>query len=253
MASYSVVIASKNDAIRTNIQTLIRQYGELSAHAIAYSLDEAIAACRAMKTHVLIVDSEFLTSERIVSLSSELSHTLHIIAIGQSSSKAQLAFEIGALDHLVIPVSSARFQLTFDRLTKQLQRPEPDSTPLIQQLTKHIKQSQTPPQIIVKDGGRIRFIEQSDINWIGGAGNYVELHLEGDERTLLHRETLSAMEARLAHTGFIRIHRSTLVRSKAIAEIKPTESGDYIVTLKNGETLNFSRRYKPSLEALLAS
>ena len=106
--------------------------------------------------------------------------------------------------------------------------------------------------VIVKDSGRIRIIDTDDILWIGGAGNYVELHLQNEERPILHRETLASMQEKLTYSGFIRIHRSAIVKKQYISELKPTENGDYLVTLKNGTTLNLSRRYKQSMSGILS-
>ena len=106
-------------------------------------------------------------------------------------------------------------------------------------------------QLFVKDAGKIKIIDCNDIIWIGGAGNYVELYLKNEDRPVLHRETLSAMENKLTNLGFIRIHRSILVRKKYISELKPTDSGDYQVTLRNGHQLNLSRRYKSAMTGII--
>ena len=77
------------------------------------------------------------------------------------------------------------------------------------------------------------------------------MRLVDDERPLLHRETLNTMEKKLSAFGFIRIHRSAIVKKQSIRELKPTDNGDYLITLRNGKSLNLSRRYKESMVGIL--
>ena len=53
------------------------------------------------------------------------------------------------------------------------------------------------------------------IDWVRAAGNYIELRASG--RTIVHRSSIGAAERDLAKHGFVRIHRSTLVRRDRIA------------------------------------
>lgn len=84
-----------------------------------------------------------------------------------------------------------------------------------------------------------------EIDLLEAAGNYVEVHWGG--RQILHRATLSSLERELAGAGFVRIHRSRIVRSAAIRRIHGGPSGDFIVTLADGRELRGSRRYRAGL------
>ena len=92
------------------------------------------------------------------------------------------------------------------------------------------------------------FVRLNDIEWIEAAHNYVELHM-GKETHLL-RQTLNAIEARLAPDKFVRISRSTIVNLERIKELQPLFRGDYAVTLQNGTQLTLSRRYRDKLQQL---
>jgi hypothetical protein len=97
----------------------------------------------------------------------------------------------------------------------------------------------------VRDGSRRHFVRPADIAWVEAAGNYVALHL--DDRELLMRSPLAALEARLTAAGFARIHRSRLVNRARIASVAGTPAGDFTVTLRDGRTLAGSRRYRQAL------
>ena len=77
----------------------------------------------------------------------------------------------------------------------QILTPEKKQIDLVSSLMQKLAPRQPEEQqIILKDAGRIKFLTPDEISWVGGAGNYVELHLNENERTILHRQTLSSME-----------------------------------------------------------
>ena len=80
------------------------------------------------------------------------------------------------------------------------------------------------------------------IDWIRAAGNYVELR-SGD-RTILHRTTLNAAERALADHGFVRIHRSILVRRDRIERVRPLD-----VVLRDGTHLKVGKRFRSAVAA----
>ena len=98
------------------------------------------------------------------------------------------------------------------------------------------------PPIEVRDGTRRLFVPISDILWVEAAGNYVELHRAS--APLLHRAALAEMERRLVGAGFVRIHRSRLVRRDAIVAVETKPSGDFAVRLAGGQVLAGSRRFR---------
>lgn len=78
------------------------------------------------------------------------------------------------------------------------------------------------------------------IDWVRAAGNYVELRAAG--RTIVHRSSITAAERQLARHGFVRIHRSTLVRRDRIARVRTED-----VVLSDGTHLKVGKRYRTAL------
>jgi len=103
--------------------------------------------------------------------------------------------------------------------------------------------SAPPKALAVADGAITHLIPLEEIESIASAGNYVEI--AWGSRTLLHRATLSAVEAELGD-AFVRIHRGRLVRRAAIRRIETDKSGDFTVELASGASLRGSRRYRPA-------
>ena len=150
------------------------------------------------------------------------------------------AFEVNALDYLLKPFTEGRFKAAMQRARLQLKagaRHGPD-----RQVAGLLKQVQsTAPgggRILVRSPERIVFLKPEEIDHVEAAGNYVVLHA-GKERHIV-RETTSAMEARLAPQGFMRLSRSVIVNLARIREVQPLGPGQYSVLLKNGTRLDMT-------------
>jgi DNA-binding LytR/AlgR family response regulator len=72
--------------------------------------------------------------------------------------------------------------------------------------------------------------------------------MEGAEHLL--RESLNALEQRLASVGFVRVHRSELVRLDAVRILEP-DSGGALLHLSDGQRVTVSRRFLPALKQAL--
>jgi DNA-binding LytR/AlgR family response regulator len=97
----------------------------------------------------------------------------------------------------------------------------------------------------IRDGSRTVWLAPGEIDWAQAAGNYVELH--GRFGALLHRRTLAALEEELRPHGFVRVHRSRIVRLAAVVSVETKPSGDFDARLSSGEALGGSRRFRSNL------
>lgn len=152
------------------------------------------------------------------------------------------AFDVAAVDYLVKPFRRTRFALCLERVQQRLR--ELGQGGRFQSLG-----HPAGPPLRFRDGNRILFIQPTTLFWVGGAGNYVELHTESGVQLI--RTTMKGMEELLPADLFCRIHRSTLVNRRAVCEITSTEHGDFEVTLASGEKLPLSRHRRDAVVALL--
>jgi DNA-binding LytR/AlgR family response regulator len=152
-----------------------------------------------------------------------------IVLVTAYEEYAVRAFEIGACDYLLKPVSRARLRTALERaLARSLdQAAPPDHDDLS-------------AMIPVETAGRTRFISCDQVSWVEAEGDYVRLHAADGEAHLV-RMPISHLEERWAAHGFIRIHRSYLVPFKRITEFCVT-SGVHTVTVA-GRSLPVSRRH----------
>lgn len=103
-------------------------------------------------------------------------------------------------------------------------------------------------RIAVKTEGRVLILRVHEVDWIEASRDYVALHVGAEE--WLVREPISALEQRLSPSGFVRIHRSTLLNTDRVRELRPLSRGEYTVILYDGTELKLSRNYRHSLNRL---
>jgi DNA-binding LytR/AlgR family response regulator len=138
------------------------------------------------------------------------------------------AFELGACDYLLKPVSAERLSTALGRALKR--SPEhPDST-----------DDDPFATIPVETAGRTRFIPREQVRWVEAEGDYVRLHTTEGGAHLL-RMPISHLEERWSAYGFIRIHRGFLVQFRHITEFSVT-NGVHAVMVA-GRSLPVSRRH----------
>ncbi len=139
------------------------------------------------------------------------------------------AFEVGASDYLLKPVSQARLEAALDRALgyghDRAALPL-DENPL--------------STIPIETTGRIRLVERIQICWVEAEGDYVRLHLVDGSAYLL-RMPISHLEEKWSAHGFIRIHRGHLVPVGHITEFAAV-GGNHTVTVA-GRVLPVSRRH----------
>lgn len=104
-------------------------------------------------------------------------------------------------------------------------------------------------RFLVRSAGRIQFVNAAEIAWIEAAGDYVRLHV-GDDSYLM-RATMQSMEETLEGAGFVRVHRSAIVRLREIRELRQGGEGEYTARLTDGSELPVSRSGRERLEAAL--
>jgi two-component system LytT family response regulator len=106
-------------------------------------------------------------------------------------------------------------------------------------------------RIVLRDAGRISFVDAVSIDWIEADDYVVKLH--AGAATHLLREPLRDLERRLDPRRFARIHRSTIVNLGSVKELQPYFHGDYVVILRDGTRLRLSRSRREHLQALLGA
>jgi two-component system LytT family response regulator len=109
-------------------------------------------------------------------------------------------------------------------------------------------QNQPSPRVAIKVKGKILFINLRDVVSVKAEGDYVSLQRNGS--SYLVRELISAVAEQLEPQGFIRIHRSILVNTSFVEEIRPYSTGEYGLRVEGGKEYTVTRTYKKNLKSL---
>jgi len=155
------------------------------------------------------------------------------------------AFEVHAVDYLLKPFDRERFQKALRRAIERVRSRDPGA---IRQRQLALFTDLQSSHLAVKSGGHVVWVKLDEIDWIGSADNYAELHVGAKSHLL--RETLGALEARLTPGQFVRISRSAIVNAQRIKELHRLFYGGYELILKDGTQLTVSRRYRDKLKQI---
>ncbi len=155
------------------------------------------------------------------------------------------------VDYLLKPLDKERLSKALIRAEREIS--QQGNNNFDERMRKLLAEIRTEPKYIkripVKSARGTRLILTEEIDWIGAAGHYVELHL--GRETHLIRERMARLEQRLNPEKFVRIHRSTIINIDHIQELHPLFSGNHLVILRDGTELNMSRTYNEKMMSLL--
>jgi DNA-binding LytR/AlgR family response regulator len=145
---------------------------------------------------------------------------------------AAQAFELDAVDYLLKPVRQERLEQALKKAERRLRAPAGAAV----------------PRLVVHDAGETHLVDPLEVELFRSTDKYTELRHGG--RELLMRESLDTLEERLKAVGFVRVHRSALVRKDAVVGLE--RKGDaLLVNLKGGASVEVSRRRAAELKRLL--
>lgn len=227
---------------------------------------EALAAITAARPELVFLDIQMPDLDGLgVITALAADETPEIIFVTAHSAYMERAFEVHAVDYLRKPYPNVRFNsaLTHARRRIYASRTEeavvPDATttgrlpasrygPVLAAL----HDVDRDPRIALRDGrtGTWHIVSRDEIDWIGA---------DGSARVLVHigkeayhwRKTLSELEHALDPRQFLRVHRSYIVNTGHIRQVKPLLKGEFAIVLTDGRVLDTGRTYREAVENFL--
>jgi two-component system LytT family response regulator len=234
IAPLKVLIVDDETLARKNLSVLLEGDPDIGSVAECASGWEAVDAIRKSKPDLVFLDVQMPECDGfdvLELLGAELPPA--IVFVTAYEEYALRAFEAGALDYLLKPFDDARFARALHRAKDKIAHYAPS-------------QSQKTERLVVKDRGKVLFLQVADIDWIEAAGYYACLHVGADTHIL--RRTLSELERDLGEDTFVRIHRSIIVNLDRIRGLELQDSGEYEVVLASQARLRLSRRFRKRLQ-----
>lgn len=242
------VIAEDEALLRNELVSLLsRAWPELEIAASCEDGASALEAIEGHKPEVAFLDIRMpgLTGLEVAAAAAEASPSTQVVFVTAYNQYAIDAFDRGAVDYLLKPISPDRLEATLKRLKARLGAGAPDSSALlavIEQLRAELPA--TPPAqalqwVTASAGKETRLILVDEIAYFQADNKYtVVMTAQGEA---LVRKPIRELLEVLDPAVFKQIHRSTIVNMKAVASITRDESGRGTLRLKNrSETLPVS-------------
>lgn len=104
--------------------------------------------------------------------------------------------------------------------------------------------------MFVKDGDHCWLVRVADIFLLESEGNYTRLYF-ANERPLVLR-SLAALQDRLDPAVFFRAGRRHIINLKWVDRVEPGISGNLLVILRGGATVEMSRRQSARFRGALS-
>jgi two-component system LytT family response regulator len=210
---------------------------------------EAVAAIREQRPDLVFLDVQMPALDGIgVVREIGAARMPAVVFVTAHDEYAVQAFEINAIDYLLKPFTSERFAHALARAKARLGQREDDARSLGSLVETVASPSACVKRLAVRSAGRIFFVEVDTVDWFQAAENYVELHT-GQGSHLLH-VSMNTLEKSLDPEVFLRIHRSLIVNTRRIRDLKPATHGEYVITLTSGARLQSGRTYHERIRSL---
>jgi len=249
------LLVDDEELARRGLRVRLERAGDIAVVGECGNGGEAIAAIGKLAPDLVFLDVQMPeVSGFDVIAGLDPKRAPHIIFVTAFDQYAVKAFEVNALDYLLKPIDDERFAQALRRAREALasSRDENFGARLNAGVASfHQGAAAMRPgsdRLAIPTGDRVVLLRIAEIDWVEACGNYVSLHI-GKKGWLL-RETIAAMDQRLAPHGFARIHRSTLVNVERVAELRALANGEFAVLLRDGDELKLSRSFRHALGML---
>jgi DNA-binding LytR/AlgR family response regulator len=242
-ARHTAVIAEDEPVLRAQLEELLGEvWPELDILACA---EDGLQAALALERHnptVLFLDIQMpgLTGLEVAKRASGRHHVVFVTAYDQY---AVAAFEEGAVDYVMKPLSAARLATACGRVKKRLSSAPADLDRLLGLLAQRAAQTQPYLRWInASQGADVRLITVDEICYFQSDTKYTRAVTPGSESLI--RKSLKELLEELDPSSFWQIHRSTVVNVNAIAGVSRDFGGHLFVKLKaRKETLPVSQPF----------
>jgi len=158
------------------------------------------------------------------------------------------AFEAGAIDYLLKPVSQERLSEAVERARRVTGREAFERIAQLQEIADPYAR-QGARRIVGKVGEEYFLLSADEIYAFQADGDLVWIFTV--KRKYLATQTLKVLQQRLANSSFRRIHRNALVNVDHVRKMSALSSQRWLITLSNEQEFIASKRQARSVRQLL--
>jgi two-component system, LytTR family, response regulator len=160
------------------------------------------------------------------------------------------AFEAGAIDYLLKPVSEVRLRTAVER-ARNLQSKPAEIVTRIDKIASAVESSDAPRsrKVVGRSGEEYFFLDSDDVLAFQAERELVWIITS--KKRLLATQSLRVIEERLAGPEFQRVHRNAIVNINHVRKMSALSSQRWLITLSNALQLTVSKRQAHNIRSLL--
>jgi two-component system, LytTR family, response regulator len=248
---YRTLIVDDEEPARIRLIQLLSPYQEMiSIVGEAVNGIEAVEMINFLKPDIVFLDIRMPGKDGFEVIQC-LQNVPYLIFCTAFDHYALQAFETNSIDYIVKPVKPERLAITLGKV-KNLNRNNDYSQVLhwVEE-TMALRKRETVTSFPVKVGDRVIFIKTDDISYFEANEKYVELNNRQGKKHILD-QSLSYLEGKLPG-HFLRVHRSIIVNTLLINEIRRYMGSKYTIILNDmpQSHLVSGRAYSEKVKELL--
>jgi DNA-binding LytR/AlgR family response regulator len=243
----SALIVDDEAPMRDQLRARLREvWPDLLIVGEASNGIEAVEMARLHKPDIVFLDIR-MPGQSGIEAARHLYNSCHIVFVTAYDQYAVDAFEHGAMDYLLKPVVAERLRMSCERLRARLHKAPDNIGEQLAQLTQILQRGEEKKPaylrwIQAQVGSSLRMVSTKEVLFFQSDEKYTVVQTAQAE--MLIRKTLKELETELDPDEFWRIHRSTLVRVDAIAEVTRDDRGRQMLKVRgHANALEVSRNH----------
>jgi len=244
VANPRAIIAEDEANLREELrETLASMWPELEICAEAKDGREALRALQAHRPDMIFLDIQ-MPGATGLEVARQASGRCHVVFVTAYDNYAVRAFEQGAVDYVMKPLSAARIAQSVRRLRERLNSAPPDIEGLLEKIAGRLdgKKREYLRWIAASQGGETRLVTMDEIVYFRSDNKYT-LVATADKEALI-RISIKELAEQVDPGVFWQIHRGTIVNVSYIAGVTRDIRGHMALRLKKrSETLPVSDSY----------
>lgn len=234
----TTIIADDESPARERLRELLDRFDEFDIVAEAKDGNEALQLIISLKPQTAFLDINMPGISVFQSIPSLQNPPLIIFQTAYSEHAAD-AFSIDALDYLLKPVRFERLEKTVAKLHERLSSGEKSA----------VTQTRPSDHVTVTINGKTKIIPAEEIVGISIENGFCYINTVNEK--LISDKYLNYYEEKLTGGKFFRTSRTDLINLNHISLINKEFQGTYSIALKNGISIDLSRRKAQELRKII--
>lgn len=228
MKQFRVLIVDDEQPARDELKYLLEDYEDVEVVGEADNGLNAIKMVKELRPDIVFLDINIpkisgMEAAKNIILTAEAPYIVFITAYDVYAVEA---FEIGAVDYLLKPLSPSRLYKTLDKIRNLYRYPD-KWRESINNISEFMNKKVD--KLPVEKNGRIKLLDLNEIVFAEAYSGEVLIKTKNDRYTF--KGTIKDLQARLENKGFLRIQKSYIVNLNKIIEVIPWFKGTYWVVM----------------------